>query len=434
MLEKKPSIRDMFMQFMTKTDAFITKSDAFMTKTDAIIQSQVESIRNLKTQVGQVASAIYNKPQDNEDKVDQGNTSSNQVQDEEIKQEEEIFTSPQVKPFVPFIPFLDIVDELPMRFQQGLTCPFGVLVEVRVKQKNQQDRYYGILVAVPSPTITPLTVKGLLPVNAYISFIASLDFISIPEIVHEALSHLSWLAGMVKEMVALDSNAGLVATGYARIYNVDYFDTFSPITKLTSIRLFISMAATYNLPLHQLDIKNTFLHGDLQKGIYMEQPLGFVTQGEYGKVYHLRKSLYGLKQSHRAWLGRCSQFQTKDLEVLKFFLGVVVTMSKKGIFLSQRKYVLDLLEETKKLGAKSCSAPMTLNLQLAKEDGELFEDPKKYAKLVGKLNYLTMTHLDIAYIVSVLIGEVSLKSLVPAKLWCDNQVAFHIASNLVFHE
>ena len=78
-----------------------------------------------------------------------------------------------------------------------------------------------------------------------------------------------------------------------------------------------------------------------------------------------------------------------------------VTRSKKGIFLSQRKYVLNLLEETRKLEAKPCSAPMTLNLPLAKDDGELFEDPEKYRRLVRKLNYLTVTRLDIAYFVSV---------------------------------
>ena len=57
---------------------------------------------------------------------------------------------------------------------------------------------------------------------------------------------------------------------------MDYFETFSPVAKMTFVRLFISLAATYNWNLHQLDIKNVFLHGDLQEEVYMEQPLGFV--------------------------------------------------------------------------------------------------------------------------------------------------------------
>ena len=98
-----------------------------------------------------------------------------------------------------------------------------------------------------------------------------------------------------------------MAKGYAQTYGVDYSDTFSLVAKMTSVRIFISLAATYHWDLHQLDIKNVFLHGDLQEEVYMEQPPGFVTQGEIGKVCRLRKSLYDLKQSLCAWFGKFSQ-------------------------------------------------------------------------------------------------------------------------------
>ena len=87
-----------------------------------------------------------------------------------------------------------------------------------------------------------------------------------------------------------------MAKGYAQTYVVDYSDTFSLVAKMTYVRLFISLAATYYWGLHQLDIRNVFLHGDLQEEVYMEQPLGFVAQGEIGKVCRLRKFLYGLKK------------------------------------------------------------------------------------------------------------------------------------------
>ncbi|EOX92755.1 Cysteine-rich RLK (RECEPTOR-like protein kinase) 8 [Theobroma cacao] len=280
--------------------------------------------------------------------------------------------------------------------------------------------------------------------------------------------------------------------GYAQTYGVDYSDTYSPVAKLTSVRLFISMAATYDWPLHQLDIKNALLHGDLQEEVYMEQPPEFVAQGEYGKVYHLRKSLYGLKQNPHAWFGKFSEtIQEFGMKKSKCDHSVFYKQSKAGIILLV-VYVDDIVitgsDTARKLGAKPCNAPMTPNLQLTKKDGELFEDPEKYRRLVGKLDYLTVTRPDIAYSVSVvsqfmsaptinywaaleqilyanwagsksdrrsttgycvfiggnlvswkiwmyqLLSEVGPKSFLPTKLWCDNQAALHIASNPVFHE
>ena len=211
--------------------------------------------------------------------------------------------------------------------------------------------------------------------------------------------------------------ARLVSKGYAQTYGVDYSDTFSLVAKLTSVRLFISLAASYGWDLHKLDIRNVFPHRDLQEEVYKEQPSRFVAQGEIGRVCHLQKSLYGLKQSPRAWFDKfnqtietfgmqksksdhsvfyknynsCiillvvyvddiviigsdskgilslksflhSQFYTNDLGMLKYFLGVEVMRSKQEILLSQRKYVLDMLSEIGKLGAKPCSTPMTPNV------------------------------------------------------------------------
>ena len=96
----------------------------------------------------------------------------------------------------------------------------------------------------------------------------------------------------------------------------------------------------------------------------------------------------------------CGQCHTKDLGMLKYLLGVEVMRSKCGIFLSQRKYVLGLLSETRKLIAKSCQSSMAQSLHLTRE-GELFEDLERYRRLVGKLNYLIIKHSDIANSVSV---------------------------------
>ena len=100
--------------------------------------------------------------------------------------------------------------------------------------------------------------------------------------------------------------ACLVAKGYTQVYGSNYGNTFSPVAKIASVCLLLSMAAMCSWPIYQLDIKNVFLHGDLANEVYMEQLPGFVAQGESGLVCRLHRSLYGLKQSPRAWFDRFS--------------------------------------------------------------------------------------------------------------------------------
>ena len=93
--------------------------------------------------------------------------------------------------------------------------------------------------------------------------------------------------------------ARLVAKGFKQKEDIDFFDTFSPVTKITSIRLLIAIVAIYNLIIHQMDVKIAFLNGDLEEEIYIDQLEGFVLSGNEHKVCKLLKSLYGLKQAPR---------------------------------------------------------------------------------------------------------------------------------------
>ncbi|RVW34451.1 Retrovirus-related Pol polyprotein from transposon RE1 [Vitis vinifera] len=275
--------------------------------------------------------------------------------------------------------------------------------------------------ALPSPNDLPIAVrKGTRSTRnphpiynflsyhrlSYSAFVSAISSVSLPKSTHEALSHPGWRHAMVDEMAALHSNgtwdlvvlpSGKSTVGCRWVYAVKV----GPDGQIASVRLLLSMAAMCSWPLYQLDIKNAFLHGDLAEEVYMEQPPGFVAQGESGLVCRLRRSLYGLKQSPRAWFGRFSSvvqefgmlrssdqdgiqklkqhlfthFQTKDLGKLKYFLGIEIAQSSSGVVLSQRKYALDILEETGMLDCKPVDTPMDPNVKLVPGQGEPLGDP-----------------------------------------------------------
>ncbi len=100
----------------------------------------------------------------------------------------------------------------------------------------------------------------------------------------------------------------LVAKGYAQSYGINYEETYSPVVKMTTIGVIIAMAKVKGWSLHQMDVKNDFLHGDLQEEVYMEQPPGYVDQTHLNLICRLKKALYSLKQSPRAWSNKIGRY------------------------------------------------------------------------------------------------------------------------------
>ena len=93
----------------------------------------------------------------------------------------------------------------------------------------------------------------------------------------------------------------MVAKGYRQKKGLDYVNTYSLVSKITSIRMLITIASLNNMEIHHMNVKTTFLNGELDEEIYMEQSEGFVVQGQENKVCKLVKSLYGFKQAPKQW-------------------------------------------------------------------------------------------------------------------------------------
>ncbi|GKV19028.1 hypothetical protein SLEP1_g29328 [Rubroshorea leprosula] len=189
--------------------------------------------------------------------------------------------------------------------------------------------------------------------------------------------------------------ARLVARGFSQVSGVDFEETFSPVLKPTTLRLVIALATTLSWPLRQLDVKNAFLHGQLKEVVYMKQPPGFEDANHPGYVCKLNKSIYGLKQAPRA----CTKFALKDLGFLSYFLGIEVTLFSGGIFLSQAKYAKDILTRATMVEASMIATPMAVKEPHTPRD----EDPvdaQEYRKIVGALQYLTITRADLCFAVN----------------------------------
>lgn len=169
--------------------------------------------------------------------------------------------------------------------------------------------------------------------------------------------------------------ARLVAKGYTQQLGVDSTDTFSPVAKLTTVRVLLAVAAQRHWHLAQLEVNNAFLNVDLFEEVYMDLPLGYPSKGEH-QICKLHKSLYGLRHHQSNQDSGASlilllvyvddiivacpsqdiinqttfqlqkKFKLKVLGSLKYFLGLEISQSKEGIHLSQRKYTLELLDDT----------------------------------------------------------------------------------------
>ena len=228
------------------------------------------------------------------------------------------------------------------------------------------------------------------------------------------------------------------------------------MSRYTSIRVIMALAAKLGWKLHQMDVKTTFLNGVVEEEVYVEQSLGFETHDRQSHVCRLKKALYGLKQAPKTWYGRidsflmslgftkskedpnqyykvvdgdqvifllyvddlfltgdeklileskrnlAGEFKMKDVGTMHYFLGLEVWQKPGEIMLSEGKYVVEILKRFGMMDCKSMTTPMMTNLKLFGDTTSERVDATLYMKIIGSLMYLMNIRLDICFAVNTM--------------------------------
>ncbi|GJW01450.1 putative ribonuclease H-like domain-containing protein [Tanacetum coccineum] len=254
--------------------------------------------------------------------------------------------------------------------------------------------------------------------------------------------------------IVIRNKARLVAQGYTQEEGIYYDEVFTPVARIKAIRLFLAYASFKYFVVYQMDVNSAFLYGKIKEEVYVCQPPGFEDPEFRDKVYKVEKALYGLHQAPRAWYETLStylldngfqrgqidktlfikriksdillvqvyvddiifgstkkelctdfeklmhkKFQMSSMGELTFFLGLQVTQKDDGIFISQDKYVDEILKKFGFSTVKTASTPMETSKPLLKDAEAEDVDVHLYRSMIGSLMYLTASRPDIMFVV-----------------------------------
>ncbi|GJW28551.1 putative ribonuclease H-like domain-containing protein [Tanacetum coccineum] len=246
----------------------------------------------------------------------------------------------------------------------------------------------------------------------------------------------------------------LVAQGHRQEEGIDYDEVFAPVARLEAIRIFLAFASYMGFIVYQMDVKSAFLYGKIDEEVYVSQPPGFLDPKYPEKVYKVVKALYGLHQAPRAWYATLStfllkngyrrgtidktlflkkdkhdiilvqvyvddiifgstkkswcdefealmksRFQMSSMGELTFFLGLQVKQKPNGIFISQDKYVAEILKKFDFASVKTASTPIETQKPLVKDEEASDVDVHLYRSMIGSLMYVTASRPDIMFAV-----------------------------------
>ncbi|GJU12847.1 putative ribonuclease H-like domain-containing protein [Tanacetum coccineum] len=252
--------------------------------------------------------------------------------------------------------------------------------------------------------------------------------------------------------IVVRNKARLVAQGYTQEEGIDYDEVFAPVARIEAIKLFLAYASYMRFIVYQMDEKSAYLYGTIEEEVYVCQPPGFKDPHFLDKAYKVEKALYGLNQTPRAWYETLStyllengfrrgtinktlfikkdksdillvqvyvddiifgsikktlclefeqmmhkRFQMSSMWELTFFLGLQVQQKEDGIFISQDKYVADILKKFDYVTIKTASTPMETNKALVKDEEVDNVDVHLYRSMIGSLMYLTASRPDITF-------------------------------------
>nr|GEU66014.1 NADH dehydrogenase subunit 6, mitochondrial [Tanacetum cinerariifolium] len=294
-----------------------------------------------------------------------------------------------------------VAKELWERIQiSGLVQKYSPLTSYVPPSRNDWDLLFQLMfdeLLNPSPSVVNQAPEVIAPIAEVIppvhadstgspsSTTVDQDAPSLkPKTYKEALTQSCWIKAMQEELneferlevwVLVPRPDQVMVITLKWIYKgIDFEESFALVARLEAIRIFLAYAACKNMVVYQMDVKTTFLNGNLREEVYVSQPDGFVDPDNPNHVYKLEKALDGLKQAPRAWYDMLSSFLLSQ----DFSKGLQISQRPKGIFINQSKYDLESL---KKYGFESCDpadTPMVEKSKLDEDKEGKSVDPSHY--------------------------------------------------------